>query len=244
MEHVAVAVPDLLVLEALALLDDLLERAQRRLEVGDGDDAAAAAVVEGVGHLPRGVAAEELGLAQLCGHALQRLLDRLVELADRLEVVVLGQPVVLARPLDQQERLERLLRELREADLERLVGVREEGRVRRHDPRVVEVRRPADGVEDVGREREVQHLLDEDAVDDLDGLLVRAVLDRVERGQVRRQRRVLELDGPLQMLLEVFARLDRHGRPGYPSYARRNPSSRRLGLVAIVVTTAMITSTA
>ena len=58
-EHVAVAVPDLLVLEALALLDDLLERAQRRREVGDGDDAAAAAVVEGVGHLARRVAAEE-----------------------------------------------------------------------------------------------------------------------------------------------------------------------------------------
>ena len=123
-EHVAVAVPDLLVLEALALLDDLLERAQRGREVGDGDDPPAAAVVERVGDLARGVAGEELRLAELGGEPLERLLDRLVELADRLEVVVLGQPVVLARPLDQQERLERLLRELREPDLERLVRVR------------------------------------------------------------------------------------------------------------------------
>ena len=95
-EHVAVAVPDLLVLQALALLDDLLERGERRGQVGDGDDPAAAAVVERVGHLPRRVAAEERLLAELAGEPLQRLLDRLVELADRLELVVLGQAVVLA----------------------------------------------------------------------------------------------------------------------------------------------------
>src|SRR5262249_51533357 len=126
----------------------------------------------------------------------------------------------------------------------RLVRVREERRIRRHDPGVVEVRRPADRVENVRREREVQHLLDEDAVDDLRRLRVRALPDRVEGCEVRRQRRVLELDRPLEVLLEILARLDRHGRPGYPSYTRRKPSRRRLGLVAIVVSTAMITSTA
>ena len=212
-EHVAVAVPDLLVLEALALLDDLLERAQPGGEVGDGDDPPGAAVVEGVGDLPRAVAAEELGLAHLTGEPLQRLLDRLVELAERLEVVVLGEAVVPGRPLDLEECLQRLLRELRQADLEGVVRVREERRIRRDDSGVVEVGRAADGVEDVCRERQVQHLLDEDAVDDLHRLLVRSVLDRVERGQVRRQRRVLELDRPLKVLPEVFDGLDGHGRP-------------------------------
>ena len=61
--HVAVAVPDLPVLQAFALLDDLPERGQRRLQVADGDDPAAAAVVELVGDQSRGVAVEDGVLA-------------------------------------------------------------------------------------------------------------------------------------------------------------------------------------
>src|SRR5205823_12023473 len=58
MEHVAVAVPPLLMLQALALLDDLAERGERGCEVMNGDDAPAAAVVQLVRDLPGWIAAE------------------------------------------------------------------------------------------------------------------------------------------------------------------------------------------
>ena len=125
--------------ESLALLDDLLERRDRRGQVGDGDDPPAAAVVQLVGHLPRRVAAEERLLAELGGEPLQRLLDRLVELADRLELVVLGRAVVLGGTLDLEEHFDGIFRELPERDLERLVRVREVGGVGGHDPRLVDL---------------------------------------------------------------------------------------------------------
>ena len=69
MEHVAVAVPHLLVLQSLALLDDLFESRQRGREIDDGDDPAAAAVVQLVGHLASRVAGEENLLAELAGES-------------------------------------------------------------------------------------------------------------------------------------------------------------------------------
>ena len=108
MEHVPVAVPHLLVLQSLTLLNDLPERRQGRLEVNDADDPAGAAVVELVAHLPGRVAAEERLLAQLGGEVPQRGFDRVVELADRLELVVLRKSLVLGGPLDLHEHLDRL----------------------------------------------------------------------------------------------------------------------------------------
>ena len=107
MEHVAVAVPHLLVLQSLALLDDLFESRHRGREVDDGDDPAAAAVVQLVGDLTGRVAGEESFLAELAGECLERHLDRFVELADRLELVVFREPVVLAGLLDLHEDLDR-----------------------------------------------------------------------------------------------------------------------------------------
>ena len=135
-------------------------------------------------------------------------------------------------------------------------------------PGHVELRRAADRIQDVRRERQVQHLLEEDAVDHLDGLRVVSVLDRVQRAEVGRERRVLELDRPLQVLrrssiVRIAMRktllgrrkpwrlriAERWGRPVRAAWRRSyrillKPSRRRLGLVAIVVTTAMITRTA
>jgi hypothetical protein len=210
MEHVAVAVPDLLVLEPFALLDDLPERLQRRREVGDGDDPAAAAVVQLVGDLTGGVAAEERLFAELVAQPNERLLDRLVELADRLELVVLQQAVMLVGALDPHEGLDGLRRELLERHLERAIAVRQEGRICRQHARRVDRGRAADRVEHVRDQRHVQHLLHEDAAHDLRGRRVGVLADGVQRTQVGRDRRVLELERPLQMLVQRFGRIDGH----------------------------------
>ena len=209
-EHAAVAVPDLLVLEPLTLLDHLAERCERRLEPRDGDDAAAAAVVELVGHLARRVAAEQRGLARLGAEAPKPELDRLVELADRLELVVLRQAVMLVGTLDPHEGLDGPGREPLKRHLERAIAVRQEGRICRQHARRVDRGRAADRVEHVRDQRHVQHLLHEDAAHELRGRRVGVLADGVQRTQVGRDRRVLELERPLQMLAQRFGRIDGH----------------------------------
>jgi len=60
------------------------------------------------------------------------------------------------------------------------------------------------GVEQIGRERHVQHLFDENTGHDLGGFRIADGVERVERTQIGRQREVLELNGPLQMLTQAF----------------------------------------
>jgi hypothetical protein len=86
--------------------------------------------------------------------------------------------------------------------------------MRRQHPRCVQERGPADGVEQVRGQRQVEHLLDEDAPHQLDGFGVALRVERVERAQVRRQGRVLQFDRPLQMLAEIVDRGDPCGRDG------------------------------
>ncbi len=92
--------------------------------------------------------------------------------------------------------------------------MRQEGRVGGEDVGRVDRGRAADRVEDVRCERQVEHLLHEDAVDHLGRLDVRALLDRVQGAQVGRQRGVLDRDRPLQVPVQVLSRPDRHGRRG------------------------------
>jgi hypothetical protein len=54
----------------------------------------------------------------------------------------------------------------------------------------------------------VQHFLDKDAAHDLDGLWVSIRVERVQRAQVGRHRRVFELDRPLQMSPKIRERGD------------------------------------
>lgn len=104
MSDAAVLIPDLLMLQTLALLDDLGKGSQRRLEIADHDDSAAATVVQIVADLPPRIAAEHDRLAEVPRQANQTHLERLVELADRLIQVVLRKAVMLAGPLNLQER--------------------------------------------------------------------------------------------------------------------------------------------
>lgn len=68
-----------------------------------------------------------------------------------------------------------------------------------HDACLRAARRPTHGVRDVRRERQVQHLLDDDRGDDVVSVPVGPRLNRTERGRPRRNRRVLELERRLEV---------------------------------------------
>lgn len=219
MEHVAVAVPHLGVLQSFALLLDFLDRRQRRRQICHGDDAATACVVEARRRdLPRRIAAEHRGLTKFATQTPQPFPDRLVELPNRVIPVVFRRCIGRFGPLDVLERLDGLPRERRERNLERTRTMRETRRIRRHEPRMVERRRPTHSVQQVGGQREMQHLLDEDRGDDVGDFLIPARPQRIQRTEIRRNRGVLELDGPLEMHAEVGQ--GRHG------HVTRNDSGR------------------
>jgi hypothetical protein len=183
-EHRVLAVPDRSVVEAFALLDDLLHRASGGREVGDRDDCTGAAVVGGPGDLPRRIAAEQRVLAKIRRQRFERFADRGVELPDRFEPVSLWQAGRLTRPLDCHERLDRVGRERLHSDDNAAVAVRQRARMRRKQIRGVELGAAADGVEEVRGEGEVKHFLNEHAADHLGGHGVVAILDRVEGGHL------------------------------------------------------------
>ncbi|NUP00980.1 MAG: hypothetical protein HOW71_24475 [Nonomuraea sp.] len=83
-EDVLVAVPDLGAAAALALFDDLRQRRQHGLEVVDRDEPPGGVPEVLAADLVRRVAAEHLPLAEPVAQAAQPLLDRRVELPDRL----------------------------------------------------------------------------------------------------------------------------------------------------------------
>jgi hypothetical protein len=119
----------------------------------------------------------------------------------------------------------------------RLKQVCQVERVGGDEARLVDDGLAADGVEDVGGEDHVQHLLDEDGADDLHGLDVRAVLDGVERGEVGRDGRVLDEQGAAQELVQLrevlHPRLDRHlalDVVDHRAHPRRSGRGRRVSL--------------
>jgi hypothetical protein len=67
-----------------------------------------------------------------------------------------------------------------------------------------------DGVQQVGGQRHVQHLFDEDRREVLDGFAVVSRLDRVQRAEVRRDRRVFELERPLHVDAKIIEAEGRH----------------------------------
>ena len=70
--------------------------------------------------------------------------------------------------LDRHERVKRIPGETAQGHLERVRAVRQERRVRGRLPAWRdELRRSAERVQDVGREREVEHLLHHDVLDRL-----------------------------------------------------------------------------
>jgi hypothetical protein len=217
-EHIPVAVPDLRARRALALLDDLAQCRERRREILHGDRLATALAQVDVTDLTRRVPAEYDLLPQRGAQVPQAVLDRGVELADR--GIAVG-PCRGVRPgwlLDAQEQLQRIRAERGEADPHRPVAVRQRVGVGRQQLGRVEHRIAADGVEQVRRQQQMQHLLGKHAAHDLRRLDVARGVEGVQRAEVRRQRGVLQLDRPLQVRAQVLKRGDtggggRHGGP-------------------------------
>ena len=114
MEHVAVTIPNLDVARTLPLFDDFLQRSECRGKVVDGDDVPAAAVEVLVSDLPRRVATKDIRLAEGCGKLAKSLLDRLIELANRLVVVTLRWSARWRWLLDLQESLDRFRAETKQ----------------------------------------------------------------------------------------------------------------------------------
>ena len=210
-EHVLVAVEDRRVVQALTLLDDLRHGEPGRGEVGHRDDLSGAAVVVLGRDLAARVAAEQRVLAQLGGQRRQPLTDRGVELADRRVPLVLGGGVGRARLLDRHEALDRSPRERPQRQLDRQVRVRQVGRVPGQQGGRVEHRPPAHRVEQVRRQRQVQHLLQHHAQQHVGGGRVALRFQGVQRAQVGRQGRVLQLYRRLQVVAQRGRRVDRHG---------------------------------
>ena len=59
---------------------------------------------------------------------------------------------------------------------------------------------PAHGIQEVGRQRHVQHLLDKDAAHNFGRIWVAFGVQRIQRTQIGRHGKVLEFNRPLQML--------------------------------------------
>nr|WP_240777783.1 hypothetical protein [Nonomuraea basaltis] len=150
------------------------------------------------------------------------MFDRAVELPDRLVAVALRRSAGRRRLLDPQEHLQRFRAEGHQRQLQGAIAVRQGPGMRRQHPRRVQPRAAADSVEQIRGQRQVQHLLGEDAAHHLDGFRVALRVERVQRAQVRRQGRVFQFDRPLQVLAKAFERVD----PRRRTRSRRPPSCR------------------
>ena len=197
------------VIDALALVDDDGQRLQRAVEVDDGDRFAGHAVdPTGAGDLPRRVAGEQVLLG---GKKLQAGVDPGIELADRVVPIDPRSGPRWLRSLDPHERVDGRRREATQVDDQPAVTVRQGARIARHEAGAADRRSAANGVEHVGGEHHVQHLLHHDAFDQLGGFQVAGTTERVEGAQVRRDRAVLQFDRRLQsspQLIEVGDRGD------------------------------------
>jgi hypothetical protein len=169
------------------------------------------------------VAAEDRSLTDRDAQPAQPVLDRAVELPDRLVAVALGRSTTRRRLFEAEEHLERLRPERTQRQFQRPVAVRQPpGMARQHVWRG-QPRLPADSIEQVRGQGQVDHLLDENAAHHLNGLRVPLRVDRVERAQVRRKRGVLQLDRPLKVLAEVLERFDRRRRRSHFRVLHRVP---------------------
>ncbi|SIO57739.1 hypothetical protein SAMN05444166_5476 [Singulisphaera sp. GP187] len=182
--------------EPLALLHDQPRGRHGRLHGCHLEQLPPAGVVILGTDLPGGIAGEHL-IAQLLVEVMNAADDLLVELADAVEVhaglardVAEGPGVGpfpgdhpgglvgrLAWSFDLQEGLDRVLRERLEVDLEVVLPVGEVGGVLRDESLGCEVRLAADRIEDVGGERQVEHLLDGDHAEDVGRVRVSLGMD-------------------------------------------------------------------
>lgn len=74
--------------------------------------------------------------------------------------------------------------------------------------RRIQLRLPADRVEQIRRQCQVDHLLDEDAADRLGGVRVALRVERVESAEIGRQGGVFQFDRPLKVLAKAVERFD------------------------------------
>lgn len=104
--------------------------------------------------------------------------------------------------LDFKESFDSLRGEFCQTHFEVGFPIRQMLRIVRDEARSGEAGLTADGVQHVGREGEMEHLFDYNCANDVVGIKVglRVVrLNRVEGRQVRRDRRVLQLDRDLEV---------------------------------------------
>ena len=212
---------------AFALGDDRGDRCQRAVDVLDD---------RGARHLAARVAGEDVACLVQSGDFVA---DRGVELADRLEARRNGfERHRLHRNVDRvfglldlHERiLDRRLRITLDPDHQPVCAAdphRQRAGIVRDETGRVDDRRAADRVEDVAGELHVQHLLDDDAVQDLPRRRPACAgpAQRIVGGQIRRDRRMLELDRLLQRGLQAreVGDLDR-----LDFQHDRSPTSRRV----------------
>jgi hypothetical protein len=156
---------------------------------------------------------------------LQRGAQRPIEVADRVDLLLreAGHPRAggkrdrLVGLLDAHEHVldhverERLQRHLEFPTVAVADVERQAARIGGDETLAVGVGLAADRIEHVGGERHVLHALKDDALDQLGDRPVGSRLERVERRQVWRNGRVLELDRVLQRIAGVLDRIERHG---------------------------------
>ena len=224
------------VVGTLALLGNLRDRLVRGIPVRDDDQLAGRVVGAGL-DLPCDVAAEHRLLAETVAEVVDAVPHGRIELRDGVELSGLRPRPRPLRPFDRQERLERALREALDADLEAVAAERQPVRIAGDEAVARQRWFSAHRVEEIGRQREVQHLLEHHAADDLRRYDVRGVLDRDPRREIRRDRRVLDGQRCLQVLLQ---RLDRpaHRRSLSIASAARSESAAAVsvGLAVPIVT--------
>jgi hypothetical protein len=175
--------------------------------------AAASALQMHLAYLPTGIAAENGFFAQLVAQRAQAHLDGGVELPDRPVLIRLWWRARGGGLLDLKEQVESFGAEREQVDLDRPVAMRQRMRIERQQLGGVEPRRAAHGVEQVRRQRQMQHLLSEHGPDHLRGLGITRGIQRVQRAHVGRDGRVLQLDRPLQVTLQILQRADGGGVP-------------------------------
>jgi hypothetical protein len=203
--------------ESFPLLGDHSQREERGVQVGDGERLAAGVVEVLRADLPFPASAEDVALAEFCDQREQSRADEVVELPDRGPALLRRERAVVEalRVLDEQESTHRLRGEMPQRDLNVQDTVGKLRRIAADEIRVGPPGSAAEGVEQVGDEGHVQHLLQHDAADRVVGGLVGTGLDRVHRGQIRRDGEVLDLQRALEIGPQLGEGLGKRERQSY-----------------------------
>ena len=135
-------------------------------------------------------------------HFFQSVLDRGVKLCDGPLAVRLRWRARRRRMLNLQESAQRRPGEFFQRDLKFASAMRKRRRITGKKISVREPNRAAKRLQDIRRQRDVQHLLHRHAANDARRFFVVAVLDRIQRAQTRRNRGVFQLNRESLYLLQ------------------------------------------